>query len=208
MGGLKNYRLFFIAAVVCAILAALVGAYGYSNMAKMVTVAVASRDITADEQVNESNVLPGKQPAGSLMPDSVGSVEEIKGMMAKGFIPAGTPLRQSMFVPIAGAGYAAKLGAMEDDKVALAITDSVETSVGKALKKGDRVTVKSTNRAGDKETLAPEAIVLDVPDRNNNNSINAVILAVTQEEADKIATSKPQGLTVWCELLPVNGGGN
>jgi len=200
---LKNYRAFFIAAVVCAVLAALVGAYGYNTVAKMVTVTVASRDILADELVSDRNASYGKEPVGSLKPDSIKNINEVKGMVAKGFIPAGTPLRKSMFISVAGAGYAARLGALDGNLVALALPESVDTSVGKAIKRGDKVTVKGSSKNGSNQLMAQKAEVLDIP--NKNTGVNAVVLALSPEEADKIALAKSQGYTIYCELLPVQG---
>jgi Flp pilus assembly protein CpaB len=198
---LKNYRTFFIAAVICAVLAALVGVYGYNTVAKMSNVVVASRDIIADESVSETNVTSGKEPAGSLKSDSIQNISEIKGMVAKGFIPAGTPLRKSMFMSAAGAGTAARLSAMDGNKVAIAVPDSVETSIGKALKKGDKVSVKGATKAGAKVVLCPTADVLEVV--NKETGITAVILALTPQEAEQIASARATNQNVWCELLPV-----
>ncbi len=198
---MKNYRIFFVAAVVCAVLAALVGVYGYNTVAKMDNVVIASRDIIADETASDGNITVGKEPAGSLKADSVQNINEIKGMVAKGFVPAGTPLRKSMFMQSSGAGAAARLSAMEGNKVAIALPDTIDTSVGKALKKGDKVAVKGATKAGAKTVLCAAADVLEVV--NKEKDIIAVILALTPTEAEQIATARATNQIVWCELLPV-----
>lgn len=192
-----------MAAILCAVMAALVGVYGYNTVARMTTIAVASKDIVVDEIAGETNVAIGKEPAGSLKDDSVRSVSELKGMVAKGYIPDGTPLRRSMFMTSAGAGVAARLGALDGNLVAIAVPESVETSVGSSLKRGDKVTVKGATRAGAKETLSPKAEVLDVPDKETG--VTAVLLALSPAEAERIAQARATSQTVWCELLPVRG---
>lgn len=182
-------------------LAALVGVYGYNTVAKMSNVVVASRDIAADETIGDSNITTGKEPAGSLKLDSVRNIGEIRGMIAKGFIPAGTPLRKSMFISASGAGVAARLSAMDGNKVAIAMPDTVDTSIGKALKKGDKVAVNGTTKAGTRTVLCPVADVLEVVDKDNG--ITAVILALTPTEAEQIAAARASSQSVWCELLPV-----
>ncbi|MFX4261191.1 SAF domain-containing protein [Pelotomaculum propionicicum] len=198
---MKNYKTFFIAAVFCAVMAALVGVYGYNTVAKMATVAVASKDIMADEIASDKNITIGKEPAGSLKEDSIRNMSDLKGMVAKGYIPAGTPLRKSMFMANAGAGVAARLGTLDGNLVAVAVPESTDTSVGGSLKRGDKVTVKSASRAGAKETLSPKAEVLDVP--NKETGVTAVLLALTPAEAERIAQARATTQTVWCELLPV-----
>lgn len=196
----KNYKLFFALAVGCGLLAALVAVYAFNTIAKMKPVVVASQNIKADEAPTSRTVTMGKEPAGALKVDSVTDFSQLKGMVAKGFIPEGTPLRLSMFQPVKGAGLAARLGGIGSDKVAVAIPSSVETTLGNALKRGDKVIVKAAGRDGVVQEFSQNAEVLDVP--NKENGVNAVVLAVPVAEADKISSGQVSGLKIWCELLP------
>ncbi len=177
----KNYRVYFIGSLIIAIVVALLAAYAYNTVAKMVPVAVAARDIRADETPTEKSVVMGNEP-----------------------IPAGTPLRKSMFQPVNGAGVAARLGAMGSNLVAVAVAPSADTTVGNTIKRGDKVIVKAAKAAA-VEMISQSAEVLDLPVSGNDskNGINAVVLAVPVTEADKIVTAKVNGFTVYCELLPI-----
>lgn len=200
----KNYRVYFIGSLIIAIVVALLAAYAYNTVAKMVPVAVAARDIRADETPTEKSVVMGNEPAGSLKPDSITNIAELKSTVAKGFIPAGTPLRKSMFQPVNGAGVAARLGAMGSNLVAVAVAPSADTTVGNTIKRGDKVIVKAAKAAA-VEMISQSAEVLDLPVSSNDskNGINAVVLAVPVTEADKIVAAKVNGFTVYCELLPI-----
>ncbi len=198
----KNYKIFFVLAVFFAILAAFVGVYGYNTVAKMVPVIVASQDINADEAPTGRMVAMSKEPAGSLKSDSITDAKQLKGMVAKGFIPAGTPLRMSMFQPSSGAGLAARLGTLDGDKVAIALPPSADTTVGNSLRRGDKVSVKAAAKDASNEELTNRAEVLDVP--NEESGVNAVVLAVSAADALKIKTAQSSDKFVWCELLPPN----
>lgn len=199
----KNYRMFFIATVILAVAAALVGAHGYNTVAKMVPVVVATQDINTDEIPTNKFVTMGKEPAGSLRQDTVTRYEQLQGLVAKGYIPAGTPLRTSMFQPASGSGIAAKLATLGSGIVAVAVAPSIDSTVGNAVKRGDRVTIKATFKGGAVSLLAPNAEILDVPGKNG---INAVLVAVAPGEAERINTSRANGMLVWFELLPASQG--
>lgn len=195
----KNYRLFFIITVIAAVAAALIGAYGYNTVARMVPVVVASQDINPDEMPTSKLVTMGKEPAGALKGDTITRFEDLQEMVARGYIPAGTPLRKSMFQPAAGAGISAKLATMNNGCVAVAVGATIDSTVGNAVKRGDKVSIKATMKGGTAVLLAPNAEILDIPAREGSS---AVILAVTPQEAEKIEISRANGMLVWFELLP------
>lgn len=197
----KKYKLFFIVGIVCAVGAALVGVYAYNTVTKMVPVIVATQDIQGDEAPASKTVAMGKEPVGSLnRSDAVTRFEELKGQVAKGYISAGSALRKSMFMPVQGAGLAARLGSLGDNMVAISVPPTASITVGNGIKRGDTVAVKDLEKDGSIQELSLSAKVLDIP--NSKTGTNAVALAVTVEEANKISKAKESGLPVWCELLP------
>jgi Flp pilus assembly protein CpaB len=182
----------------CALIAASLAAYYYNKMAGMVTVAVAMQEIQADDMASPKNVGPGKTPRGALQSDTVINPSDLAGMAAKGYIPAGTVLRKSMFQPMSEAGVPAKLATMPG-KVAIALPADINVTVGGVIKPGDRVTIKASEK-GRTEILVSEATVLTVPQKGSKD--DAITIAVTPRESQTIWDAKSLGKTIWHELLP------
>jgi len=195
---MKNYKLFFIGTVVFALIAAAIFAYGYNNVNRMVNVAVAGTDIHPDETATPQNVVLGKTPRGALQSDTILKPSELANMCAKGYIPAGTILRKSMFQPVAKAGIPAKLAAMKG-RVALAIPSDIETTVGETIRPGDAVDIMASVK-GQTVKVGTDVTVLAVPREESK----AVVLAVTPKEADNILSAQSDGKSIALLLLPVN----
>lgn len=168
--------------LILALAAAAAAAYGYSSVAGVVKVAVASSDIRADELASDKNVGAGQVPRGALQGDTVRDLSEINGMVAKGFIPQGTVLRKSMFQSVQSAGVAARLLAMPG-RVALAVQSSIDTTVGGSVKAGSEVAVYSLTKNGPVR-LVERAPVLSAPEKGAQGG--AVLLALTPQEAELI----------------------
>lgn len=196
---MKNYRIFFVAFIFFAAIAAISAAYGYSKVAGMVDVAVAQSDILPDEIVSSKNISLGKTPQGAMNIDSVKSPAELKGMTARGYIPSGTVLRLSMFRPEGKAGAAAKLA---PGQVALAVATDINTTCGDEIKAGSKVNIKVVKKLQNKditiETVAENIEILSVKEKS-------VVLAIDKSLSESYINGKSIGEIVF-ELLPTKGG--
>lgn len=117
-------------------------------------------------------------------------------MVAKGYIPAGTVLRKSMFHAMDKAGIPAKLNHMSD-KVAIALSADLNTTLGGIVEPGNKVTVKASDK-GATYHLVTKTELLATPDKGTEK---AVVLAVTPYESHMIWDAISSGKTIWFELL-------
>ena len=158
-------------------------------------------EIQTDDLASPKTVGLGRTPRGALQSDTILNPADLAGMAAKGYIPAGTVLRKSMFQPMSNSGVPAKLKTMSG-KVAIALAADINTTVGGVLKPNNQVTIKASDK-GQTEALVNAATILSVP--NQGTSDKAVIFAVTPSEAQAIWDAKSAGKTIWYQLL---GDGN
>lgn len=156
------------------------------------------QEIKADDMASPQNIGTGQTPRGALQNDTVINPSDLAGMAAKGYIPAGTVLRKSMFQPMSEAGVPAKLATMPG-KVAIALPADINVTVGGIVKSGDRVAIKASQK-GQTVTLVTEATVLTIPQSGSKD--NAITIAVTPQESQIIWNAKSAGQTIWHELLP------
>lgn len=192
---MKNYKTFFAAAILFAILTAIVAAYGYNTVAGVVDVVVAKRDIKADEPMLPEALGYGKTPKGAVVSDTVRNPAELQGMVAKGFIPAGTVVRKSMFQAVSTAGARAKL---ELGYVALAFNKDIDTSCSDQILPNSLVNIKSFNKDGTVVDVASEIRVICVTEKG-------MVLAIPEEISGEVIMQKNIGTIVF-ELLPQKEG--
>lgn len=188
---MKNYKTFFAAAILFAILTAIVAAYGYNTIAGVVDVVVAKRDIKADETMQPEALGYGKTPKGAILNDTVKNPAELQGMIAKGYIPAGTVLRKSMFQTVTTAGARAKL---KPGYVALAFNKDLDTSCSDQILPNSSINIKSFNKDGTVVDVASEMQVICVTEKG-------IVLAIPEELSDSVIEQKNIGTIVF-ELLP------
>ncbi|GAB6159340.1 hypothetical protein JCM39194_25410 [Desulfotomaculum varum] len=205
---LKNYKAILTVSIVSGVIAALLGLKIFSDTVKLVPVLVTSKDIFADQLITTDNITVKKEPVGSLRADTLleSDIQYLKGMCAKGFIPANTPLRKTMVQPFKNSGISTKIGLEHKDKVVIALEPKLATTIGGALKKNDHVRIKCISKADSSmvlmppETVVEKALVLEVPQKDS--AIDGVLLAVTSDEAHKIEEKMQEGKSFVFELLP------
>lgn len=190
---LKNYKTFFAAAVLFALLTAIVAAYGYNSMAGTVGVIVAKQDITADKQLLPEQIGASQTPRGAVQVDTINNAALLEGKVAKGFIPAGTVLRSSMFQSVSTAGVRAKLKA---GYVALALDKTIDTSCSDQIAVNSKVNIKSFTKEGTIENVATDIEVIAVTEKG-------MVLAMPVDLSDKLIAQKYLGKLV-LELLPAS----
>jgi Flp pilus assembly protein CpaB len=158
-----------------------------------VPVAVASQDFQPDQPATAQNVSVAKLPKGALQPDSVGDPMRLAGMAAKGFIPAGTPLRMSMFAETPKAGPAARLS---PGMVALAL----QADGAAGLRQESRVEVWLLGRGKDgpvAQMAAASARVLQPPGEGKS-----LVLEVSPQEREALLRGLAAGLKAYVVALP------
>lgn len=189
--------------ILCGLIAAAIGVYSYNTLIKLVPIVVAAEDIQPNQLITSKAITISKTPRGALLNDSIQNVEELRNSSAKGFIPAGTPLRKSMFLPLAQSSHSARLAALGEGYIALAVEKQMGTEIGGTVRAGDYVTIKAASKDATVETLIERAFVLDIPQKDKN--IDSIVLAIPPVEADRIAQAEAGGKTIYFELLPKAG---
>lgn len=190
MNVFKNYRYWLLAAAVFAVLAAVAAIQTVRSFAGVVQVVAVKRDVAANEMLTANDLTLVEQAKGSLYPDVVAAPRDAAGMVARGFIPAGTVLRRSMLMPPQQAGVAGSVAALGGDYVAVAVPNTLGTTVAGTLAAGNRVDIYS--RASDKEPpvkVAADVLVLQagtVQTSQGAQPTQGVILALAAKDLDKV----------------------
>lgn len=195
----QNYRKFFFLALVLALVAAGIAGYAWHTMMSMIPIAKAGADILPEQQTTPQNVIPGRELKGSLHADTVKDPIELKDMVAKGFIPAGTTLRKSMFQPVSATGVAARL---EPGQVAVAVPANIQSTCGGTVKKGSQVDLLVTSKTAT-EVVGHRITVLDVTVKKDGGSDSAVILALTDQQGKLLTSTMSKGSSPVLFLRPV-----
>lgn len=206
---LRNYRLMFFLFVVCAAIAAIIAVVTLNRASGLAQAAVAAANISEDEVASSRNVGTAKIPQAAVQSDTAASPADLQGMAARGFIPAGTVLRRSMFQKISASGAEAKLS-LEPGLVAVALPVGLDTTVGGEVRAGCRVDVAAVKKDGSMVAVASGVEVLSVPDTSsqNQNSLKGVVLGMQKGAADQLlALEKASGSSIVMELLPPPVGG-
>lgn len=190
MDFVKNYRTWIVISVVLAVLAGVLTVYTVRSYVGTVRVMAAARDVNAGQVVEAGSLVAVDVPKGVLYPDAVRNASEVAGMVAKGYVPAGTILRKSLFVPPQAAGAAGRLSTLGGDFLAVAVPNSLYTTVAGVLQPGDRVDIYA--RAKDNvppEKLAQDIQVLQagtVTTKDGQQQTQGVVIALKQDELSRI----------------------
>lgn len=190
MNALKNFRYWLLAAVVFAAVAAVGSVQAVRSFAGAVQAVAVKRDVQAGEVLTQNDLTLVEQARGTLYGDAVLSPRDAAGMAVRGFLPAGTVLRRSMLVPPQQAGVAGAVASLGPGYVAVAVPNTLGTTVAGTLEAGNRVDIYS--RASDKEPpvkVASDVLVLragTVRTREGEQPTQGVVLAVPEADLPKL----------------------
>ena len=187
---LKNYKLWLVGALFLAFCAGAISVVTVRSFSATEKALAAGTDITPVSLESLNNLNQVDVARGNFYADTIRSTTELMGLTPKGFIPAGTVLRKSMFQPIENAGMSGKLAVLGGDRVAVAIPNDLYTSVAGNLAEGDKVDVYLRPK-GSLPTLALEDVLVlqgattVIPQQGEQPS-QGIVLAVPAMELNKI----------------------
>lgn len=197
MNYLKNYKAWLALTI---LLAAAAGALSVSLVRSYVgTVKVASAltDLDAGSVIRAQNTAQIDCARGNLYPDAVREPREVAGMVARGFIPGGTILRKSMFVPPQMSGVSGRLSSMGRDYRAVAVANTMSTTVAGVVQAGDRVSIYvSSKDASAHVKLLDDVLVLQagaVETREGEQQTQGLVLALGEKDAENLIDYLPGG---------------
>lgn len=197
MNLLKNYKAWLILAVILAIGAGALSVWLIRSYVGTVRVASALTDLEAGAVIQAHNITQVDCARGNLYPDAVRDPREVAGMVAKGFIPGGTILRKSMFMPPQTAGISGQLAALGKGYRAVAIPNTMSTTVAGAVQAGDRVDVYASPKdSANHVKILSDALVLQagsVQTSEGQQQSPGLVLALSEKEAEAIIDYLPSG---------------
>lgn len=188
---LKNYKLWLVGALFLAFCAGAISVVTVRSFSATEKALAAGTDITPVSLESLNNLNQVDVARGNFYADTIRSTTELMGLIPKGFIPAGTVLRKSMFQPIENAGMSGKLAMLGGDRVAVAIPNDLYTSVAGNLAEGDKVDVYLRPK-GSLPTLALEDVLVlqgattVIPQQQGEQPSQGIVLAVPAMELNKI----------------------
>lgn len=187
---MKNFKYWLLVAVVFAVLAAVGSVQAVRQFAGVVQAVAVKRDVQAGEVLTQNDLVMVEQARGTLYKDAVLLARDAAGMAARGFVPAGTVLRRSLLVPPQMVGVAGSLTSLGSGYVAVAVPNTLGTTVAGMLESGNRVDIYS--RSSDKEPpvkAASDVLVLRtgvVRTAQGEQPVQGVVLAVPAGDLDKL----------------------
>jgi Flp pilus assembly protein CpaB len=201
---LKNYKLWLVAAVLLAFAAGMISVVTIRNFSATEKAFATASDITP--VTPELNLAPVDVARGNLYPDTVRSETDLMGVIPKGFIPAGTVLRKSMFQPVESAGMSGKLAMLGNDRVAIAIPNDLYTSIAGNLAEGDIVDVYLRPKG-----TMPELALANVPVLQGATTVmpegeqtsQGIVLAIPAGELSKILQGMQGDQSMLLVLKPI-----
>jgi Flp pilus assembly protein CpaB len=192
-----NYKLWLVLSVVFALGVAYLSFVLVQNYAGAVKVVIASKDINQNDSVSPSSINFVSYPKSALYKDTVINPAEIAGMIAKGYIPQGTVLRKSMFIPPQMAGMSGQIKLLGDNYYAVAVPSSLNTTIAGTLQPGDYVDIYKNDKANANLVLK-NVKVMQTPvtqkDGSGNNA-QGIVLAIQEQDLNTLLSSMNGNLT-------------
>jgi len=187
----KNYRTWLLFATVLAVMAAVVSVYTVRSYVGTVRVVAVKQDVQAGEVVSAQNLTYVEWPRGAVTPDTLRSPQGVAGMVARGFIPAGTVLRTPMLVSPQQAGVAGNLATLGKDYVAVAVPNTLATTIGGVLESSNRVDIyaKPDEKAPAPEKIASDVLVLragTVKTPEGEQQAPGIVLALSSDDLERL----------------------
>lgn len=197
MNFLKNYKAWLILTVVLAVAAGALSVWLIRSYVGAVKVASALTDLEAGAVAQARNVTMVDCARGNLYPDAVRNPSEVAGMVTRGFIPSGTILRKSMFMNPQMAGISGQLSALGKEYRAVAVTNTMSTTVAGTVQSGDRVDVYASPKdAATHIKLLDDVLVLQagsVKTSEGQQQSPGLVLALKDKDAEALIDYLPGG---------------
>jgi len=185
----RNYKLWLATSVLLAALAALITITIIQKYTGTVKVVAAKTDIQATNIIVGDVLIYKEMLRMDLYPDAVTDPRQIGGMIAKGFIPAGTFLRTSMFAPPTTAQMSGKIGFIGKDYRAVALPKQLSTTVASTLFEDDIVDIYVKEKEKPNEKPKVNKIAGDVQVvrcRYGEEGGEGVVLAIKENEVKQV----------------------
>ncbi|RJO62779.1 MAG: hypothetical protein C4542_02125 [Dehalococcoidia bacterium] len=208
----KNYKLWLAVTVLLASAAALVTVATVQRYTGTVRVVTAKKDMGAAQVVTGEFLQYEDALRMGLYEDVVIEPQQVAGMVVKGFVPAGTVLRNSMFEPPQNAMMSGKLAALGETYRAVALPKQLSTTVAGSLNEGDIVDIY-TKKKNEKKKDEPAVVniasdVLVARNRYGENESEGLVLAFKSDEIEKVLPYfyEPGDITFVLKPKPKVGG--
>jgi Flp pilus assembly protein CpaB len=180
----KNYKFWLAVTVMLAATTALITVSVLQKYTQSVCVVLAKANIESAQVINEKMLVSNKEfPRRGMYADTVTGPRQVQGMISKGFIPAGTVLRASMFETSQSAMMSGKLSALGKEYRAVALPKQLSTTVADTLNEGDTVDMYVRNTEKGVSVVKKMASdILVVYNKYGEQQSTGVVLAFKENE--------------------------
>jgi len=218
---LNRSKAFLLLAFMCAALAAGAAAWLLHVSLPQKTVLVAAADIGPRGQIPASAVRKVSLPAAGVPDDALVDEASLSGKVARGFIPAGTVLREAMLQPRWSAGAAGALAEIGPEYRLVALPVSLDTSVGNCVAAGDRIDLYAVGRDGRHALVASNVLVFSGPglpskppakglgilsgQQDQQKPPDALVLVLHESEVDRVVAALAESSRLIAVLRPLEG---
>ncbi len=191
MNLLKDYKAWMALTIVLAVAAGILSVWLINSYASTVPVLVNSTDLDLGVIVQPQSLAQAQCSRGNLYQDAALSSAQVAGKAAKGFIPAGTILRLSMFTDPQQTATASRLAALGKDYEAVAIPSGMNTTVAGTLNVDDRVDVYvyPKNASGQQKIISGALVLQAGLTRGSDGSVQqsqGIVLALDSKDLDAL----------------------
>lgn len=197
----KKPRYLYLAAALCAIVAAFSGYSIMRGYLSLSPVVVAAQDIKPGQIITDNDLRTVQMPARLIPAGVTRTVQEATGKAAGSFLAAGIPVPGGVLAAPDAAGIAGRLREYPG-RQAVALDASTAITVGGGIKEGDHVVIYAVPKQGAVQAgeIASGVPVLAVPRQQQQGG--AVVLALTRQETTALLAARAQGQEISLALLP------
>lgn len=190
--------------VVLAAIAALLSYVAIASYAEVDEALVLRQDVDPFDELSADMLVAQEMPAAAIPDDALRDLERVEGKYSKGKLLSGTVLEEGHLAEQEGGSLmSAALTYTEDENMrAFPLPYDELTTVGGTIHEEDRIDLLASFPTPDGQTgvtiVSESTRVLDI---HRENDFEAVVIAVTYEQAEELALLLQEG-EVYASLNP------
>jgi len=219
---MERTKVMAVLAVVFAVAAAVSAGMLGRTFFPQRTVLVLASDVGPRSFISKEAVRKAVLPAAGLPPDALADEGALAGKVTRGFMPAGTVVREAFLQPRWAAGAAGTLAEIGAGYRLVALPLSAETTVGGVVANGDRIDIYALRPGEPAAPIVTDVLVYSGPGMpstppgkglaalgggGQQAAPQALVVALRSEDVEKVMAAIRDGGRIVAALRPLEGGG-